>query len=276
MLKKLGPAIVCAGLFVSLLASRSFARANDEQSLVVPFGHNMSSTSYMLRPGHCTIGIQALACGITEKWNLGTSPWLFHDYNMYSAIMRFQIGSHDAEQQKAIQVGYFKTFPSGDESRRDYEMEAGWATYVHTFFVNDHYSAHLNGQVMYYWNDEFPFSMRRPWPEKRPVQLNLTVLNEVQMSSGWYVNAEVGVVGVYQSHPQILLAMTIEYRTSRWLFHGGFSQIGTPQAYGAPTRRADYQQWLGWSEDGFHGGIEDAWARYDYSIHPEFVIQYYF
>jgi hypothetical protein len=250
--------------------------AETRESQVVPFGHNLSSTSYLLKDGHCTLGLQVGGCGIGDEFTVGTSPWLFRDYNMLNLFLRFRVGKASLAQQDALQISYFKTYREPNAPYYEYDMEAAWLAYVRTFFLTESYTAHFNLQGMYYWNDKRPFSMRRPWMEKSLLQINLSVLNELHLIYGWFVNAEFGIIGVVQREPHFHLGMTIEYRFTRWLLHVGFSQTGTTHSYGSPLTRHDYQQTLNSTSNGFHQDYDPSQVVYDYSIHPEFALQYYF
>ncbi len=200
-----------------ILGYLSSAAAVADQPFVMPLGHNVSATSYTLHSGNCTIGLQTLACGVSDQFSLGLSPWLAHDYNMFSLLARWRFFS-DEENQKTIQIGYFKTYEVRDESRMGYQMDLLWLYYIESFFLTPEATLHLNAQAMYYRDDTRPFSLRRPWVDRKPLQVNLTALNEVHISGGWYLNGELGILGVSQSNPQYLFAVTFEYRLKSWLW----------------------------------------------------------
>jgi len=251
------------------------ASAFAEQPYVMPFGHDTSSTSYTLHDHECTVGIQTLACGLSDEFSLGVSPWLMADYNMVATLARWRFETSPTEQ-KALQFGYFKTFEAHRGSSLGYQMELAWFYYIQSYFLTPNAILHWNAQAMYFRDDKRPFSLRRPWVDRRPLQVNATALAELHVYQGWYLNAESGVLGLLQTDPQILIAVTLEYRLSNWLFHGGLSQLGTLAAYRAPLLRSDAQQDLRWQPDGFDSPMDPSLAKYDYSIHPEFAIQYYF
>ncbi len=245
-----------------------------QESRVRPFGHNISSTSYVLDRGQCTLGlVQAVACGVTDRLSIGTSPWLDYSYNMYSALMRLQVGDPTQETRQAIQFAYIKNYL---QALGYYEMEMGWVTYVKTYFIEPGFVIHLNLQGMYYWDDAYPFSLRRPWVDRRPFQLNSSILNEIHLSGRWYVNAETGFLGLIQSNPNIIFALSFEYRTNHWLAHFGASQTGTLTAFASPTDRFDVQQKLRRERESYKDYVDQGFVQYDYALHPEFSVQYYF
>ena len=256
-------------VFLPMLIARQAKAAS-----VMPFGHDISTTSYTLNTHECTIGLQTVACGISNRLTLGISPWLVADYNMANILGRFQLATSDSNQD-AVQVGYFKTFRQTDKAFA-YQMDLVWAYYIHSIFLNPTATVHLNAQFMYFRDDTRPFSIRRPWVDRRPLQVNLTALNELHVAGGWYINAELGVIGVVQTNPEYLFAVTFEYRNQNWLMHGGFSQLGTYSSFWHPLDRIDNQQYLRFSDSGFSGRIDPAYSKNDYSIHPEFALQYYF
>ena len=260
-------------LFVVCVASSS---AFGEQPYAMPFGHDTSTTSYTLHGGECTAGLQTVACGVSNYFSLGTSPWLFDEYNMVNFLARLRLRTSETSQD-TIQVGYFKTYETVNHAAQaDYQMDLTWFYFVRTLFLTPDAAVHLNAQAMYFRDDKRPFSLRRPWLDRRPVQLNATALTELHVIGGWYINAELGILGLIQSSPEYLFAVTFEYRLRNWLFHGGISQLGTYEAFWHPLRRIDHQQYRRTVDGGFNGPLFSSMAEYDYSIHPEFALQYYF
>jgi hypothetical protein len=194
-------------------------------------------------------------------------------------VARFRVGPVSTQQRQAIQAGYFKSYnadPSLTLYHSHYEMELEWVSFVRTYFGTPDYAAHFNLQGMYYRNDKWPFSLRRPWADRGPFQFNATVLNEVHLVRGFYLNAEFGLLGFTQSSPEILFGVSFEYRLASWLFRGGFSQTGTFDGYAKPLSRVDYQAILLTNQNGYSGTLDPESQKYDFAIHPEFMLQYYF
>jgi hypothetical protein len=253
--------------------------AMSQDSHVTSFGVDISSTSYLLKAKSCTIGFEVAACGLTDDFLIATSPWLWDFYNTVNVVARFRVGPVSAQQRQAIQAGYFKSYnsdPNVTLYHSHYEMELEWVSFVRTYFVTPDYAAHFNLQGMYYRNDKWPFSLRRPWVDRGPFQFNATVLNEVHLVRGFYLNAEFGLLGFTQSNPEILFGVSFEYRLASWLFRGGFSQTGTFDGYAKPLSRVDYQAILLTNANGYSGTLDPEMQKYDFAIHPEFTLQYYF
>jgi hypothetical protein len=195
-----------AVIFFLVISSRAYG----EQPYALPFGHDTSSTSYTLHSKECTIGLQTLACGISNYFSLGTSPWLFTDYNMLNMLGRLRLRTSD-KSQDSIQIGYFKTFPTVNHPvQGDYQMDLTWLYFIRTVFLTPDANIHLNAQAMYFRDDTRPFSLRRPWIDRKPMQLNATALTELHVLGGWYLNAELGILGLIQSNPEYLFAITFE------------------------------------------------------------------
>ena len=248
-------------------------------SNVMSFGTDISSTGHLLKAKHCTIGFQVTACGINDDLLIATSPWLWDLYNMLNLVARIRIGPVTKERRQALQLGYFKTFNEDINVslyESHYEMDMYWLTYVQTHFVTSDYTAHFNVQMMYFRDDKWPFSLRRPWLDRKPVQFNASILNEVHVYKGFYLNGDFGVLGFTQDNPEIMFGVSFEYRLESWMFRGGFAQTGTVFGYDSQVSRADYQAQLLSSRYGFTGPLDSTLAKNDYAIHPEFTIQYYF
>jgi hypothetical protein len=243
----------------------------------IPFGHNLASTSDVFQAGDCTVGFQVIGCGLSNYFSIGTSPWILTDYNTLNLIGRYQFPRGDDGYQQALQFGYFKSYKvDADFSKYSYEMELSWLSYIFTIAPNDVYRVHFNSQLMHFTNDNFPFSLRRPWTDRGPLQGNLSALHEIRFLEKWYANIETGLLGFWQGLPQHHLGFSVQYRSQRWLVQWGFTQTGTFPAYWSPMRRFDFQQAFRQHRTTYGNLPSGTWARYDYSIHPEFALQYFF
>ncbi|MCJ8276275.1 MAG: hypothetical protein HRT44_02995 [Bdellovibrionales bacterium] len=237
----------------------------------IVFGHNLSATSHVLDPGNCSVGLLTVACGIAEDLAIGSSPWLFMDYNMYSFFARYRIEKTE-DYEEVLQLGLFQT----DSASRTYDMSAVWLYWIHGYDLAPHYNLFLNIQGAYYFNENRPFSLRRPRVWKDPTDWNFTTLHELTLVNGFYIMGEVGFLGVVRKYPQIHTGASIQWRSKRWLIQAGFTNTGTLQAYWSPSNRQDIAQSLSNGRDhGLGDGSSDI-LKYDFSIHPEFVIQFYF
>jgi hypothetical protein len=251
--------------------------------------HNVSATTNMMDRHECTVGIQILGCGVTEKWSLGTSPWLYINYNMANVLSRFTLKEYENKDRWSLQVSYFKTYKkhttvgtNADGSQYTYntgpfQMEALWLMWLRSFHLSPHYTVHMNFHDNYYWDDTYPFSIRRPIPGRSHFQFNLTSLHEIDLVNGWFVLGEIGFLDFTQPVLYIHSGSSIGYSGKSWSFHIGFTVDGSINSlfFGGDDRR-DYQQHLRSDPLGYGRGISYTQATWDYAMHPEFELQYFF
>lgn len=137
MIKYLVSLILLILTIHSLAQDESLAIA-DSQPIVIDFGHDLSATSHVLQSGVCTAGIQSLACGLTTNISVGTSPWLWSDYNAANFLLRYRFFREGA-LTRTMQLGYAETFRSkstvkyGDRAdivRYNYDMKVFWGILV--------------------------------------------------------------------------------------------------------------------------------------------------
>ncbi len=255
--------IVTCILFTEYLAFAS-------DPLVMPIGHDLDMTGSTLKSGHCTVGIQFAGCGLSDQFTLGTSPWLLTDYNSYNLFGRYSLNETSIHRQ-AFQMAYIKSYFLPEDPRNHiYKMELIWIHFIHSAFVAPHYTAHFNVSGMYFWNETAPFSLRRPSFYKDPYQLNFGVLNEINLTGGLYLNAEVAILDAVKKYFHLHLGMSLEYRTEHWLTHFGLSQSQTFNSFQSAYKRDNQEVFSG------YGLIDEELVKSDYSIHPEITIQYYF
>jgi hypothetical protein len=268
-------------------------------SKVIYSGHNVTQTANVYPTRRCTIGTQLLGCGVNDSLTLATSPWLAIQYNMYNLDLRYQIDSHD-EKSRAVQISYFKTydtkqrlspeaypsspsydpyyctFSSTEGCFTGYMMEALWVYWIQSQKISEEYTFHWNIDAAYYWDDRKPFSLRRPQAHKTPWQINLMTLHEFHMTGGFYLQAEIGVLGALEKFPPFHSGASISYRGKNLAAQFGFSATGSLNAW-ASTDRTDYHaRALENSVNGIHQEYSDYELRQDFSIHPELFVQYFF
>lgn len=245
-------------------------------------GHNLTATSDLLKPGSCAVGIDIAACGVNKKFTLGTSTWLLKDYNMLSVAGRFFLDQDSKHNRWGLQLNYFKTFNNpnvvnGEYKRLgNYQMESFWLMLVRTLNIAKHFRMHLNFHVNYYWDQKYPFSLRRPSMNKTPWQLNATMLNEIDLIDGWFVFFEMGLLDFTRNPLHVHGGSSIGKVWDNFSFHIGASLTTAVEALDKPTVRNDYQQRLRGTREGYNGDLDSDLVKYDYSIHPEFSLQYVF
>lgn len=244
-------------------------------------GQNVTSTSDVLRAGQCAVGPTAAACGISNYYSIGTSPWLYYDYNMYSLALRGLL-SQDKEQNRwAFELNYLRTFRKFEGNsyyvRPNYQMESLWTKLIRTYYFNSHYRLHLNVQANYYWDEKMPFSLRRPYVKKTPWQFNLSMLHEMDLVHGWFILGELGLLDLLRDPLHLHAGASIGRVWKSFSFHLGFTMTGSYDAIFSPLGRADYHQELrSFSANGYDGDLDPYRVKQDFSIHPEFSVQYIF
>ena len=270
-----------------LIFSQALESISSEPKLL---GHNLSNTAYVLDSGECTLGFVHAACGLSEKLTVGSSPWMAIDYKMFSLALRYQVSSND-DTTEAFQASYFKTYqkrdrsipedsyynPDGDYEYRGYEMEAIWLMYIRSKRFTPHFTLHYNFHVNYYLEDKAPFSLRRPYEKRSPWQINLSTLFEVDLYKMWFIQGELGLLDLLNSPIHTHAGASLGRKQSWGYFYFGFSYTSTLNALFSPSRRVDYQwETISTREDGYDSDLDSEKIKYDYAIHPEITIQFFF
>lgn len=257
-----------------------FASSALAEKLAPRMGHNLSATTYKLDPMQCTLGVQVVGCGVTDNWMVGTVPWLYANYNMWSVVNRYRLITYPEGGAWSLQFAYFKTFP---QTRSDkyitypYDMEAIWLQIIRSIPMAKHYRIYVNLHLNDYLNDHRPFSMRRPIPNANDAQVNLTTLHEVALVNRFFLLGELGLMEIAQpTWPHVHVGLSAGRSGYSYEWHLGFSLTSTPLALFNPRSRRDYQQELRDTQKGFDQELDREKTKRDYAIHPEFALQYFF
>ena len=153
------------------------------------------------------------------------------------------------------------------------------AYYIYSQNIRENYRLHWNASLSYFFDDKYPFSIRRPTFYGRKYQINLTTLHEVKISERVGIQGEIGVIHVEDRYPKIHTGASLFIKTKRWLFQIGLTLTGTVDGLfvnpDQPTRD-DYQQELRVLRDGHNGPLDKNKVKEDFSMHPEVAIQYLF
>lgn len=270
-------------------------RESSNPQKAIEFGHDLTQTSETLGQGVCTAGLVVAGCGVTDRWSLATSPWLIHSYHMAALFARVLLD--DGPERSALQVGYLKTFKrfappavpdftgATDaemaeylaEANRDYDMETYSAIYIRSYTPAPSFDIHLNQQVLYYANQRMPYSLRRPSTQNTPWQLTTSMLITMRLLQGWEIGAETGLLDWARKNAYLHNGITVGRRTPNWLWHIGFTMTGSLFSLFHPVERFDYQQNLkAYSPAGYDSALDDTLVSYDFSLHQEVTVQYFF
>ena len=240
--------------------------------------HNLSSTGHLLERHQCVAGFQALACGFSERWSVGVSPWLLADYDMLALSSRTRLKKYPDGGSLTLQLIYFKTYHASNFTyATPYQMEALWMMWVRALPLAPNYTLHLNLHTNYYLDDSMPFSLRRPIPNRNQGQLNLSMLHEIKIINHWQFLFEAGFLDLAQPYdaPYLHMGASMGRATKNWEWHVGYSVTGALGAFRSAERR-DYQQTLRYGDEGYNQDLSDYSAARDFAIHPEFSLGYFF
>jgi len=239
----------------------------------------------MLLKDHCAAGFPVIACAPTDNLVIASSTWLAANYNMYSLWLRYRFAGGDTSsatpspfppemsESQLLQLAYFQTFDS--DRPGNYSMSALWLYYIWGIPF-DLYNLSVNVQLHYYFEEDAPFSLRRPRIEKDPTELVISTLHEVKLHGNWYMMGEVGLFSPFlRTYPLLHTGASLQWRPRSFLFQIGFSNTGTLDAYFSSANRRDFQFMANGDDHGLGSGAK-RYIKYDYAVHPEFVAQYYF
>ncbi len=262
--------------FVSVFVFAQFCIAAEDPKLTF-FGHNLSSTTELMSAGQCTLGFVFAACGVSNKVTLGSSPWMYLDYKMYSLAVRGLISEDSDGDRWAWQVDYFKTFNKEYDSTyaTPYMMESVWNELLYSQKFENGYTMTTNLHLNYYFEQKMPFSLRRPFYKAKPLQINLTTFHQVDLVKNWFIQGEIGLIDILNSPLHFHGGSTIGKRFKNWYFYFGFSFTPAVTAM-FNTGRTDVQflyKKNGLTYDDLYSPEE---VKLDYSIHPEISLQYFF
>jgi hypothetical protein len=227
------------GILISLLATSLVCFADssiklklEDQSLgrksykAIPFGHNVTPTSYTLSKGTSTAGIYAIGYGFTDSLTVATSPWIEYNYNMHNLHLRYG-GQVASEQRLTLGLSYFKSY----EARDAYEQESTTAQLIHSVDVSPVYTLHTALSYMYYFNDQRPYSLRMASFNSDPFELIFSTLHEARLSEHLGLCGEIGMLGLNYFYPYVHYGASFSYIQKNW-----FVQIGVSHTFHPGTQ----------------------------------------
>lgn len=277
--------VVCFILFIfsfSLLANSKIIETSIKNKLSnssklddkKTFGHNMSPNTYTLSQGGYSFGPYAIAVGLTDNITIATSPWMYYGYNSHNYMIRtsYKLNSNF---QLGGQMMYLKTYRTNINQvhNKDYAVkEEGYQMEViKTYLTLSHkvssvLTNHYSLTYDHYYDETFPYSIRREPLNDDPYQFNLTNLMEFTLTDNIINQFEFGILGLNYFYPQIIIGTSIGYKFSSSYLQFGISTTGTPISYFSP-KKIDIHQDYDISRDN---------VKYDFSLHPEMQWQFFF
>jgi hypothetical protein len=143
--------------------------------------------------------------------------------------------------------------------------------------MKEGYRLHANLHANYYFDDRMPFSLRRPSNAKAPIQINASLLFQSELTNGWYMLGEIGGLDIFRPPFHTHSGVSIGWGNESFSFHLGYSLTATFTALQSPTWRTDIQQVIrSYPGSSYDDAITEDALAYDYSIHPEFALQFVF
>lgn len=245
---------LAVAMLAVLLVAAPAARAN-------PFfiGHNMSPGTDVPAKSTWTVGSYLIGYSPTDECLIGTNAWMAWNYNSYSAIARCRvIGETKWFDEASLQLAYIKS----DKSLGDlYRQTVGMAWWTVKNKINDMYTLYTTLNYMYFWDETYPFSLRREPGNNQPYQWSFTTLHRVNWTPTVGFNFEFGILGLNYVQPLIHNGYSVYKMGDNYLAQIGLSISAMPNNFDRLYSRSEPR---GFSEN------------YDYSVHPEIQLQYFF
>lgn len=241
--------------FLLLLAIGSPALA---KSFLI--GHNIAITTDVPEKGTATFGSYLFGYSPTDSCHIATSPWMAWNYNSYSLMARCRT-TEDTEYFKssALQLGYIKSDDSlGTYYRQDFAI-LWWAIENQ---INEIYTIYTTLNYMYFWDETFPMSLRREPGNDQPWQLTISTLHQIHWTPSMGFQIEIGILGLNYATPLIHSGYSFYKTWESVLLQIGVSISASPNNFDRLYSRTSTP--------------ERTIEGYDYSVHPEIQLQYFF
>lgn len=237
------------------------------------FGHNMTPNTYTMNQGECVAGFYIASCAITNNFMIGTSPWLYWNYNSQTLAARyaFNLNQH---HRIGLQSSYIKSYETQREL--DYIMESVRSHLTFTTFESALVTTHVSLTHEFFFDETRAHSYRRNPFNDQPYQLSLTHLTEFNISQRYSIQGEWGVHGLNYVYPQLYTGFSFIFKTKNSAFQLGASMNGTLLSYFSSDKIDTQYEYLdnrGTTKSGIDGRYL---AQRDFAIHPEVQWQYFF
>jgi hypothetical protein len=224
------------------------------------FGHNLASSSETLPKGQVTAGSYALGYGVTDRFTIATSPWLYMGYNMNNMILRHSIPVN-ADNEIGQQLAYFDTYKTPTEA---YIMRAASYSLTWKTVVDPSYNLYVCANYMYFWNEARPFSLRREPYNDLPYQYSISTLHQFHISKNFLTQFEAGILGLNYTYPFLHGGASLGYfgKTFSYQIGASVSRVGEPNHWQKPSYT--------------DGPAVEGESTEAMSVHPEVQLQAWF
>jgi hypothetical protein len=237
-------------LFVSQVASAN--------SFIL--GHNLGITTAVPEKGTVTAGNFLLGFSPTDSCIVGTSPWMAVEYNSFSLLGRCKLTDETTYfNSSALQFGYIK---SDDSLGEFYRQDVGLFWYAIENRINDVYTLFTTINYMYFWDETVPFSLRREPGNDQPWQISISTLHQVRWTKFTGFHFEFGILGLNYGTPLVHNGYSVYTSGENYLIQLGVSMSASPNNFDRLYERS--------------GSSGTTVETYDFSVHPEVQLQYFF
>lgn len=228
-------------------------------------GHNLAITTETPEKGTFTIGNYLLAYSPADRCLIASSPWMALDYNSYSLVARCKLlGKSAFFEESSLQLAYVKS----DKQLGDrYRQSVGMLWWVVKHQLNELYTLYTTLNYMYFWDETYPFSLRREPQNNQPYQFTISTLHQIKWTESSGFNFELGILGLNYHIPRFHSGYSFFKKWDSFLLQVGLSMTATPNNLDRLFKNSRPD-----SADNIYG---DA-PEYDFSAHPEIQLQYFF
>lgn len=248
-----------------LLATSNSALAVEEVVAATPalkpmyIGHNLSPSTEQMTARSWTVGTYLIAYAPTDSCLFGMNPWITWNYNSYNVVGRCRLMNQTKWfEEMNLQGAYLQS----DHSLGDaYRQRVGilWWTVKHTF--TDYYTLYTTLNFMHFWDETIPFSLRRDPGNDQPYQFSLTTLHRVRWTETLGFAFEFGALGLNYHTPLVHNGYSLVKTGKNYLAQAGFSMSAVPNDVDRLNSRTLTRR---------------QGPGYDFTLHPELQLQYYF
>jgi|GEM_PF-6745577 len=263
---------------VAAESQEAFVEISNPESLF--WGHNLAQTSETLPSRECSVGLQILACGLSNEYSLGLSPFIFQQYGLPNIYLRWNPERIGPYSFQISQIG------DGVYRPKAYQMSKTMLWLTGRWLNEANVRGYSNLIFGYYWIDKIPFSLRRPQPSPKNLQVTWDSLVSSRLSGPYWLNTEFGILGMNETYPHFHFGGSLAYRGENFSIHFGLSFTFTPMSLYAVNAvdawkdevriRQSFEEDVAWVpfSDGYSWTNE--YQGYDFGSHPEIALQYQF
>ncbi len=271
-------------LAVAVMIS-SYTHLVADESELAPFGHNVFTTSHILKSGQSTGGNYFFGYGLNDYLMVASSPWVWLNYGLANIELKVASLPVPDESRYSLEVIGFKDLGAHWTS---YDQDSAFIRLTDSVPVYPDYVCHFGLGFQYFWNEKIPFSLRPfPWNSSHST-VSFGALHEIHFNSLNRLQIETGILGLNYKIPYLHIGLSIHHIYSWGYIQFGFSASVRPsvQAPPAPNPATDLAGYNSWREKY----ISDQYSDYNIElndarddlppflrrllVHPEIQIQF--